>query len=438
MRRRFAELPQNPYLSPCMAQWSYFLNVDGSKLAGVGLADLWDTATRGIDVYELAPYVDNCHFMTVPVIPQGDPDAYVTACQHSMMRAMNGRRDFIGGVFLGRFLYSDVYASLTPCEIIGSIVASGAKGYCAYGINGLDDGGMLDRMDIGFKDSLAAANAWAKEVIPQINGKPKTDIAILFPSAMACFEPYALPGSYERRLDLLGWYKSCCDLGHSPDVIDLNMIEAGALENYKVLIVPANSCYRAEPRPEAERLLAVWVDDGGVLIHGPQDHFVKAACNIYGAPHGKDGVSYRGEGLLPCGDIFNVFEGEEKLAQCAGDGAGCIVRNGTVYSFGFNYGSSYTTKTAPHVPLQEKNNALYPVYLTDKNILADILDRHIVSSSPVISKGIETAVFENGVVIVNHTPHPITLPETSRKKTFQRPVNGRMLLSRSAVWIEIL
>lgn len=94
MQQRFSALPQKLYLSPNMAQWSYFLNVDGSRLSGVGFADLWDTAMRGINIYELAPYVDNCYFMTVPVTPAGDADAYVVSCQHSMMRCMNQGRDF--------------------------------------------------------------------------------------------------------------------------------------------------------------------------------------------------------------------------------------------------------------------------------------------------------------------------------------------------------
>ena len=215
------------YLSPNMAQWSYFLNVDGSRLSGVGLADLWDTGMRGIDIYELASYVDNCCFTAVPVTPAGDADAYVVSCQHSMMRCMNRNRDFQGGIFWGRFLYNDLYQALSPCEIVGSIVASGAKGIWAYGMNGLDDGGILDRMDKGFLESLKTANRWAKQVIPRMEGKPKSDIAILFPSAMASFEPLVLKNSDVHRLDLLGWYKACCDLGFNPDVIDLGMVEQG-------------------------------------------------------------------------------------------------------------------------------------------------------------------------------------------------------------------
>lgn len=88
------------YLSPNMAQWSYFLNVDGSRLSGGGLADLWDTGMRGIDIYKLASYVDNCCFTAVPVTPAGDADAYVVSCQHSKMRCVNWDRDFLGAFFI--------------------------------------------------------------------------------------------------------------------------------------------------------------------------------------------------------------------------------------------------------------------------------------------------------------------------------------------------
>lgn len=158
MQERIHDIDPAICTVPDMAQWSYFLNIDASELSNVGLADLWDTSNRGIDIYSLSKYVDCCNFITVPITPLGDPDAYVSACQHAMMRAMNRGREFLGGIYWGRFLYNDIYAYLTPSEIIGSIAASGAAGYTSYGVNGLDDGGVMHRMDKGFCDSLAAAN----------------------------------------------------------------------------------------------------------------------------------------------------------------------------------------------------------------------------------------------------------------------------------------
>ena len=239
-------------------------------LAGVGFADLWDTAARGIDIYRLAEYVDCAHFLSVPVTPDGNPEAYVTSCHHSMMRSMNSGREFIGGIYWGRYLYNDIYTVLTPCEIVASIVASGASGYTSYGMCGLDDGGLLHRMEGYFNDSLGRANEWAKEVIPQLGAIKKSDIAILFPSAMAAYETMRTEGNKERRLDLLGWYKACRDLGAEADVTDSkNLCKEHFLDSYRVLIIPDNDCYEMNPDPEFEETLRAWCEHGGIVLYGP-------------------------------------------------------------------------------------------------------------------------------------------------------------------------
>jgi len=149
------------FLCPDMTQWGYFLNIYGRAQVDMDndFSDLWDTAMRGIDIYALAPYVDSCHFITVPVTPDGYPDAYVVSCQHSMMRVMNGEKPVTGGIYWGRYIYNDLYAQLTPAEIIGSMTACGIDGYTCYGMNGLDDGGVMNRMDDHFLESLKVANA---------------------------------------------------------------------------------------------------------------------------------------------------------------------------------------------------------------------------------------------------------------------------------------
>lgn len=122
---------------------------------------------RGIDMYAISPYVDSCHFITVPARPDASPDAYVTSCQHSMMRVMNEGKECIGGIYWGRYIYRDLYAFLTPEEIVGTMTACGVDGYTSYGMNGLDDGGVLNRMEDDFLDSLRRGNTWCAEVIPK-------------------------------------------------------------------------------------------------------------------------------------------------------------------------------------------------------------------------------------------------------------------------------
>ena len=171
---------KNPdlFLCPDLSQWGYFLNIYGRIQQDMDneFSDLWDTALRGIDMYALAPYVDSAHFITVPITPDGYPDAYVVSCQHSMMRVMNEGKPVIGGVYWGRYIYNDIYAFLTPSEILGSMVACGIDGYTCYGMNGLDDGGVLNRMNLAFLESLKRGNEWCKQVISLRKGQRKKDI----------------------------------------------------------------------------------------------------------------------------------------------------------------------------------------------------------------------------------------------------------------------
>ena len=93
------------FLCPDLSQWGYFLNVYSQKQCdsdNPDYSELWDTAMRGIDMYAISPYVDSCHFITVPARPDASPDAYVTSCQHSMMRVMKRmyRRYLLGTLYL--------------------------------------------------------------------------------------------------------------------------------------------------------------------------------------------------------------------------------------------------------------------------------------------------------------------------------------------------
>lgn len=433
MNERIHEINPRIYTMPDMAQWSYFLNIDASELSEVGLSDLWDTSNRGLDIYKLAKYTDCCNFTAVPITPYGDADAYVLSAQHAMMRAMNKGREFLGGVYYGRFLYNDIYEFLTPAEIIGAIVASGAKGYSSYGMCGLDDGGVMHRMDEGFKDSLSKGNEWAKRVIPLIKGERKCPAAILFPSAMSAYEPMGVEGNKERRYDLLGYYKMCADAGFGCDIISIDMIAEGALEDYRALIIPENDCYFLDDNSEAEKYVREWVLSGGIIIHSPDDELVKNCFGIEAVPHDKEPFEY-GEKGLPQSDVFRSYEGETVAAYLS-NGKNAAAKNnigmGAVYSMGFAYGYSYSAKIAPHVPLSQKNNELYPVPLMKRNIVADILENEGIERSAVYGKNIETAEFENCVIIVNHTSHPIEIKERG-EKIFQYPINDTLLIPRSA------
>ena len=450
------------FLCPDMSQWGYFLNIYGRRQADLDneFSDLWDTAMRGIDVYALASYVDACHFITVPTTPDGCPDAYVVSCQHSMMRVMNEGRSMIGGIYWGRFIYNDLYAFLTPAEIIGTMTACGMDGYTSYGMNGLDDGGILNRMDQSFMDSLRLANQWCAEIIPLRKGRRKKEIAVLFPSEMAHLEPFEVGNNKVRRLDLLGWYKICCDLGYQVDVISTHQIVQGALSDYKILIVPANDCYTAMPHQRSETQIKEWVREGGVLLHGPKDALAQSCFGIYGEECEKTPYRY-GKVIIPQGEAFCRYDGGNSIADYL-DEAGCCVAEytgevlaemaegtaeeafrGAVYAFGVQIGASYAAKNIPHVPYRQGNREMYPIIQSKTTLIQDILGRYIKPESGICERGIETGVFENGMIIVNHRSTPYTLPKKYAVERYQYPDAGKVeekgvLAGHSAVWVSML
>lgn len=463
MQRLLKEKNPELFLCPDMTQWGYFLNIYGRQQADGDNdhSDLWDTAVRGIDLYELASCVDSCHFITVPVTPDGQPDAYVVSCQHSMMRVMNEGKPLVGGIYWGRYIYSDIYAFLTPAEMIGTMTACGMDGYTCYGMNGLDDGGVLNRMEPDFLDSLTVGNRWCAGVIPLRKGVRKKEIALLFPSEMAHFEPYEVGNNKIRRLDLLGWYKLCCDLGYQVDVISGHEIGKGALAAYKVLIAAANDCYGTadgseQEREEREQKIRSWVKAGGVFLHGPGDILAGSCFGIRGEACGKIPYRYR-KTIIPQGEAFCGYHGGIPVAEYV-DGKGyCVVKyegrelaglsgeekaawRGAVYSFGVQIGASYAARNIPHVPYEQGNKEMYPIIQSGTTLVKDILERYIQPAGGICERGIETGVFENGMVIVNHRSTLYELPKKYQEEYYQYPL-GRtrddrgIVAGHSAVWV---
>lgn len=450
---------KNPelFLCPDMTQWGYFLNIYGRCQADHDndYSDLWDTAVRGIDIYALAPYVDSCHFITVPVTPDGNPDAYVVSCQHSMMRVMNEGKPLVGGIYYGRYIYNDIYTFLTPAEMIGTMAACGADGYTCYGMNGLDDGGILNRMGEDFLESLALGNKWFGEALALKEGQRKKEIALLFPSEMAHFEPYEVGDNKIRRLDLLGWYKICCDLGYQVDVISGHEIERGELSAYKVLIVAANDCYGTVEHEHSEKAIRDWVKEGGILIHGPDDGMAKSCFGIEAEPCKKMPYRY-GKTVIAQGEKFCRYHGGSLLADYV-DGSRFAVRyegddlsaligketgtvRGAVYSLGVQMGASYAAKNIPHVPYEQGNREMYPLIQSGITLIRDILDQYIQPAGAIRERGIETGVFENGMIIVNHRSTPYVLSKKYETQLHQYPPaytkDGRSILAaHTAVWV---
>ena len=278
MQMRLHTMDERLYLMPNLSQWNHYLNPDTTRKSDIGLCELWDTANRGIDMRAIAPFVDMAHYYTLPVTADSDPEPYTVSCQHAHIRSLNPHRGFLGGVFWGRFLYNDIYRFVTPEETLGSIVQSGAKGIMAYGWCGMDDGGLLHRMEEGFMDSLARGNAWAKMVIPRLGARKKSRIAILYPTAMALLEPLAVEGADEKRADFLGLYKACRDFGYDPEIVEIPDLLAEL--DADVLLIPADECYHAMRNEKAEEALRRFSDQGGSIVHGPDADIVRLAFDL--------------------------------------------------------------------------------------------------------------------------------------------------------------
>lgn len=436
MKERLHDINPALYLMPNLSQWSHMLNIDTSRKSDIGLCELWDTAMRGINMRAIAPYADMAHYYTVPVTIDGDPDAYVVSCQHAHIRSMNQGRPFLGGVYWGRFLYNDVYRFVTPEEVVGSIVASGAAGISAYGMCGMDDGGLLHRMDEGFTDSLSRANAWAKMVIPQLGQRKQSRIAILFPTAMALLEPLKVNGADARREDTLGLFRACCDLGFTPDIVEAQDVVTG-LAGYDVLTIPADDCYHAQRNPAMEAALRAFVEQGSVVIHGQHGEAAELAFDLHAVHTDSTCYTYNGEGGLLLGAPYVSYSGE-CVAAWREDSANCISCNefgkGRVYSFGFMPGYQVAARAAPHVPPSQRNNALYPFTHMEYNPLREILLTHTMLDTPVAMKDVECAAFEHGLVIINHRSTPVKL-NVSGEWHSQQPATDGVLPAHSAAFI---
>ena len=325
------------------------------------------------------------------------------------------------------------------------MAASGASGYASYGMCGLDDGGVLHRMPEAFCRSLEEGNRWWKEVVPRLGGRKAAKAAVLFPSAMALAETFGTEHNHDRRLDLLGWYKALEDWQIDVDVVDGSIFKDQTADQYEVLALAANDCYALDPDSELEQGIAAWVKNGGMLLHGPMDLLAQASVGSHCLSHEKDAFECSGEKGMLTGTQFGSFEEEnaDVLAVWETDEKPAIVKRtfgkGTVCEIGFFYGFEYTGRIAPHVPLTQRNNELYPLTMLKKDSVGMLLEEKF-GTTLTRKKGVERAEFENGTVIVNHSSYPCRIDEPGTRY-FQNPelyqdLGSKILLPHMGVFIE--
>ena len=82
---------------------------------------------------------------------------------------------------------------------------------------------------------------------------------------------------------------------------------------------------------------------------------------------------------------------------------------------------------------------MYPLIQSKTTLVQDILDRYVTPASGIRERGIETGVFANGMVIVNHRSEPYELPAAAHTYIYQYPPQRRddrqVLAGHSAVWV---
>lgn len=422
MKVRWREIAPQLFAEPVLHQWGYFFNPPDQPY--------WPTAKRALDVWHVAPHVDGVLFITSPLNAENQPDGTVVSVEGAILRSANGHRPFTGGLYLGRHVNGDIYRTVPPAEAIGTLVAAGAVNMHAYGYSGLDDGGVLFRMDDTFKDSLRAGNRWAAEVMPLLDQPRTKEVAILFPREMSLYEPLPVDAGGRHRMDLLGWYQQFTDLGWHVDILHPDQVAAGALRDYRHLAVPHNSLYDLGDNAALEAAVRSWVESGGTLLHGPHCELARRACGVEEEAVEFDCLAWREE-IIPHGWSTVAFHGGTALATYIATGRTGMAETrlgaGRVLSFGFQYGYAYSRRTTPIVPPHYGKREMHPIVLLRETPVAACIGVSPAAPLPP-RRGVEVARFGSHVVIVNHRASPIELGALA-----ERP--GRHLVPSAPGWL---
>ena len=403
MKSHWRSLEPPIFIEPVLHQWGYFFNPPGHTM--------WQTGQRALDIYKCAEHVDSVLFIASPLNAENRPDAMALSVEGSIMRCANNGRTFTGGLYLGRHVNGDIYREVPPAEAIGTLVANGAKSLHIYGYSGLDDGGVLYRMDPIFKDSLRLGNQWAAEVMPVLDVPRPQEVAILFPAEMSLYEPLEVDEHGRHRMDLLGWYGQFVDLGWHVDILHPMQIAAGALAKYRTLVIPHCSLYDLGENTALEAAVKEFVGRGGTVIHGPHCDLARNALGVDEYEIAFDCIAWR-EKVIPHGWSTVAYRQGKALGTYIQSGASAITQtnlgSGRILSFGFQYGYSYCRRTMPIVPPQYGRLEMHPIVLLRETPVAALIGSS--DQLPIRPmRGVEFARFGKRMVIINHRASPVDI-----------------------------
>lgn len=442
MNPKYRDLDPSLFLQPSLQQWGMFFNpLDPNETEEVlkPLVRGWCSGLRALDPYRVRPHVDGVIYISSPLNPEGTADAYALSAEFGIARAIHGFEPFITGLYYGRHVCGDIYDVVSPAEAMATLVANGGCGVHAYGYSGLDDGGVMFKLDDMFRASVKTGNEWAKQVIPQLTEHREREVAILFPLAMHLYEPAILPDGARHRMDLLGWYRQFVDLGYHVDILHPDQVKAGELQHYAMLVLPCDSVYDLAPDKALEEHIQTWVNTGGTLLHGPSHKLVKRVFQMKEQSVEPDCIAGK-ERLIPHGWSTVSYPDAEPLALYERLKQPAIGKtafgNGHVYSFGFEYGYAYSRRTTPPVPHAYGRHEAHPVVLLKDPPAAQIA-RATAPAKWNGAKGIEAAWFGTNVVIVNHRSVPFSLNQFHyHNAVWQIPSEMNVLMPHSAVLLK--
>lgn len=304
---------------------------------------------------------------------------------------------------------------------------------------GLDDGGVMYRMDEMFKDSRRTGNEWAAKVIPLLAGPRAREVALLFPAEMSLYEPFEVDVEGRHRMDLLGWYQQFTDLGWHVDIVHPDQAAVGALVDYQHLVVPHNSLYDLGDNVRLATAVKKFVADGGTMLHGPGCELVRHAFGIEESSAGFDCIQWR-EAIIPHGWSTVSFHQGTPIATYFQSGAPAItqmdVGSGRVLSFGFQYGYAYSRRTMPVVPANYGRREMHPLVLLKETPVAALIGASPQTPMPA-TKGVEAAQFGSKFVIVNHRAIPVDISSIVTARAIpQVPIGAGHLAAHSAIYLE--